>query len=161
MNAPASVRFRLATPADRPRLISMINAAFAVESFLESTRTDDVRLAAVMEKGEILVAENDAHHLIASIYMETRGDHGYLGMLAVDPAHQRSGLGSRLMQAAEDRFRQQGFRAIEITVLSLRPELPPIYSRFGYVATGTEEFRSPQRVKEGHECHCIVMTKPL
>lgn len=157
----SAIRFRLATPADRPRLVEMINAAFAMESFLESTRTDDTRLAATMEKGQILVAEDGTNHVLASIYMEPRGDRGYLGMLAVDPAHQRSGLGRRLMQAAEDRFREQGFRAVEITVLNLRPELPPIYSRFGFVATGTEEFHSPQRVKDGHDCHCIVMTKLL
>jgi len=161
MHTVEAISFRLATPADRPRLVPMINAAFSVESFLDSTRTDDARLAEVMEKGEILVAEDDTNHLLASVYMEQRGDRGYLGMLAVDPAHQRSGLGRRLMRAAEDRFRERGLHAVEITVLSLRTELPPIYSRFGYIATGTEEFHSPQRVKDGRECYCIVMTKQL
>lgn len=161
MNDPGLIRLRLATPADRPRLVPMINAAFSVESFLDSTRTDDARLAAVMDGGEILVAEDAAGRLLASVYMEPRGDSGYLGMLAVDPAHQRSGLGSLLMRAAEDRFREQGLRAVEITVLSRRAELLPIYRRLGFVETGTEPLHIPQRVNDGIACHCIIMTKPL
>ena len=55
-----AVHFRTATTADRPRLIAMINAAFAVETFLEGARTDEERLAAMMHKGEILLAEDRA-----------------------------------------------------------------------------------------------------
>jgi GNAT superfamily N-acetyltransferase len=93
--------------------------------------------------------------------MERRGARGYLGMLAVDPARQGGGLGRRLVEAVEDRFRRQGCEAVDITVLSLRPELLPIYRRFGYVETGAEEFKSPQALRHGLECHCIVMSKEL
>ena len=151
----------MAAEADRPRLILLINSAFAIEEFLEGTRTDEQRLAAMMEKGEILVGETSAGRLLCSIYVELRGKRGYLGMLAVDPAHQGRGLARRLMEAAEDRFRRQGCEAVEITVLSLRPELPPIYRRFGYVETGTEEFKPSAPLKAGLKCHCIVMSKQL
>jgi ribosomal protein S18 acetylase RimI-like enzyme len=155
------VHIRAATAADRARLISLINAAFTVETFLQGPRTDEQRLAAAMEKGTILLGENDEGRVLASVYMELRGTHGYLGMLAVDPALQRGGLGRRMMKAAEDRFRTQGCDALEITVLSLRPELLPIYRRFGFVETGTEEFHYPHPLAPGLECHCIVMQKPL
>jgi ribosomal protein S18 acetylase RimI-like enzyme len=115
----------------------------------------------MMQKGEILIAEDDDGNLLASIYSELRGNRGYLGMLAVDPAHQRSGLGRQMLAAAEDRFRGQGCEAVDITVLSLRPELPPIYLRFGFVETGSEEFHPTQPLKDGRECHCIIMSKPL
>lgn len=156
-----SSHIRLATPEDRPRLIGMINAAFAIETFLEGARTDDERLSAMMQKGEILLAENHEGNLVASIYIERRGSRGYLGMLAVDPSHQRAGLGQRLLAIAEDRFRSQGCEAIDITVLSLRPELPPIYRRLGFIETGTEEFHPTQPLKDGQECHCIIMSKAL
>lgn len=39
----------------------------------------------MMRKGEILLAEDNAGGLVASIYAEQRGILGYLGMLAVDP----------------------------------------------------------------------------
>ena len=158
----ATIRLvRVATAADRPRLIPLINAAFAVETFLSGPRTDDPRLAAAMEKGTILTAEDADGQLVASIYTELRGSRGYSGMLAVDPAHQRSGLGRRMMEAAEEHLRRHGCEAVDITVLSLRPELPPLYRRLGFVETGTEEFVYPHPIKDGQQCHCIVMSKPL
>lgn len=156
-----AIHIRIATPADRPRLIPVINAAFAVETFLEGTRTNDDGLTAMMQKGEILLAENSSGRVIASIYAETRGNRGYLGMLAVDPAHQRSGLGKLLLAASEDHFRAKGCEAIDITVLSLRPELLPIYRRLGFVETGIQEFIPARPLQAGLECHCIIMSKPL
>jgi ribosomal protein S18 acetylase RimI-like enzyme len=154
-------RIRIAEQQDRARLISLINSAFAVETFLEGTRTDDERLGAMMKKGEILLGEDQTGQLLCSVYVELRGNRGYIGMLAVDPAHQRLGLGRRLMEAAEDHFRRLDCEAVEITVLSLRPELPPLYRKFGYTETGTEQFKATQSIKNGLQCHCIVMSKPL
>jgi hypothetical protein len=42
-----------------------------------------------------------------------------------------------------------------------RPELLPIYQRFGFVETGTEEFTMSRELKSGQKCHCIVMSKQL
>jgi predicted N-acetyltransferase YhbS len=159
--SPNQIHFREAAATDRPRLIQMINAAFSVETFIEGTRTDDERLAAMMAKGSILVAEDGDGRMLASIYNERRGTRGYLGQLAVDPAHQGKGLGRRMVEAAEERFRERGCEAVDITVLSMRPELPPIYRRFGYVETGTEEFKHSQPLRPGVECHCIAMSKRL
>lgn len=156
-----SLHFRFATPADIPALVPMINAAFIVESFLDAPRTNSSHLAAQMQKGRILVAQDDAGQIPACIYIESRGDRAYLGMFAVAPGHQGSGLGRRLFQATEDLLRAEGFRMLELTVLNLRSELLPIYRRFGFVETGTEPYRSPQHVKEGYSCHCIVMAKQL
>jgi predicted N-acetyltransferase YhbS len=153
--------FRLATAADRPRLISLINAAFAIETFLEGTRTDDVRLAGMMQKGEILTAEDGSGQLIGCIYLEVLGKRGYLGQLAVDPVQQRRHIGRQILDAAEEHLRREGCDAVDIKVLSLRPELPPIYRRFGYLETGTEEFLAMRALEPGAECHCIVMSKSL
>lgn len=155
------VLFRIAEDSDLPHLIAVINAAFSIETFLDYERTDVARLAAMMQKGTILLAEDASGTLLGSVYMEKRGLRGYLGMLAVDPAHQQFGLGRRLTKAAEDRLRALGCEAVDITVLSLRPELPPIYRRFGYVETGTEPFIPSRPLKEGLACHCIVMSKDL
>lgn len=161
-SAPAGgLRFREAVAADRPHLIPVINAAFAIETFLEGTRTDDARLAAMMQKGTLLVAEDPSGAILGSVYTELRGAYGYLGMLAVDPARQGLGLARRLVQFAEDRFRSLGCTAVEISVLNLRPELPPIYRRYGYRETGTEPFAMARTLKGDTECHCIVMQKPL
>ncbi|MGA2886920.1 MAG: GNAT family N-acetyltransferase [Terracidiphilus sp.] len=155
----SALRFHLATDAERPRLISLINAAFSVESFFDGTRTDEERLAAMMRKGDILIAENASGELLGCVFTEVRGARGYLGQLAVDPAHQRAGLGRLILEAAEDHLRRQRCEGVDITVLSLRPELPAIYRRLGFVETGTEEFHPSVPLKPGLECHCIVMSK--
>jgi len=158
---PSSLRIRTAHSADTERLIPLINAAFAVETFLKGPRTDETRLAAAMQKGAILLAEDAFLHLVASIYVELRGERGYAGMLAVDPGQQRSGIGGRMMRAAEAYLRRHGCTTLDITVLSLRPELPPLYRKLGFVETGTEPFVYPHPIEGGQECHCIVMSKPL
>ena len=155
------IHFRDAVAADRAQLSALINTAFSVESFFDGTRTDEERLTAMMAKGSVLLAEDGDGRLLASAYMERRGARGYLGMLAVDQARQGKGLGRRMVEAVEDRFRRMGCEAIDITVLSLRPELPPIYRRFGYVETGSEEFHPSAPLKQGLDCHCIVMSKRL
>ena len=162
---PQCVRFhrssiRMATPADMAALIPLVNAAFAVETFIDGTRTDQERMAALMEKGVFLVCERDGR-AAACVYAELRGERGYFGMLAVDPGLQELGLGRSMAAAAEQYCRERGCKHMDLTVLSLRPELPPLYRKLGYAETGTEQFHPPRPLKNGAECHCIVMSKVL
>jgi predicted N-acetyltransferase YhbS len=160
-NLKSAVRIRLATPADTPAVIAIVNAAFAIETFLGGSRTDEEQIAEMMRKGEFLLAEDDAGHLLAAVYTERRGERGYFGMLAVDVAQQGTGLGRIMVEAAEEHCRKQGCKFMDITVLSLRPELPPFYRKLGYTKTGTEEFHPSRPLRDGVECHCIVMSKAL
>jgi ribosomal protein S18 acetylase RimI-like enzyme len=140
----------------------MINAAFAVETFLEGTRTDFERLSAYFLKGEFLLAEDASGQLIGSIYTELRLPRGYLGMLAIGPAHQRSGHGRTLMSAGEQHLRGKGCVAVDISVIEWRTELPPIYRKLGYVEAGLQDFTPSQRLKPGvPPCRAITMSKPL
>jgi len=157
----ADARIRVAAADDASAIIALTNAAFAIETFMVGPRTDEELLAAQMQKGTFLVAQDAAGHILASIYIERQGERGYFGMLAVDPAQQGRGLGRALVRAAEDRCRQQGSKAMDIAVLSLRPELLPFYYKLGYVETATEEFHPSRPMKAGVECHCIIMSKAL
>jgi predicted N-acetyltransferase YhbS len=159
--AEPQISYRLATAEDAARLISMINSAFSIEEFLEGTRTDETRLAAMMGKGSILIAEDGGGQLLGSVYFELRGQRGYLGMLAVDPAQQGRGLARRLVEAAENHLHNSGCDEVEIIVLNMRPELVPIYERFGFVVQGTTEFTPSRTLKPGVECHGIIMVKKL
>jgi ribosomal protein S18 acetylase RimI-like enzyme len=161
-NSCPSVLIRVATRSDAFSAIPMVNAAFAVVTFLDGTRTDEQRMAKMMEKGEFLIAaENDSSRIVASVYTEKRGERGYLGMLAVEPSWQGTGLGRRMVEAAEEHCRRCGCKHIDLMVLSLRPDLPPYYRKLGYEETATEEFHPSRPLKNGVECHCIVMSKAL
>ena len=132
---------RTATTADKPAIIAVTNDAFAVETFLTGARTDEERLTEMMNKGTFLLAHDPFGRLLASVYIELRGRRGYFGMLTVDPAHQGAGLGRTMVQAAEEYCRSRGCDVLDLSVLSLRPELPPFYRKLGYMETGTEKFR--------------------
>lgn len=156
-----SCAIRIAATGDIPAMAAVINAAFGIEGFLEGERTNQAQLTEMMEKGIFLLGYDNAHKLIASVYVEIRRDRGYFGMLAVDPAHQGKGIGRAMVEAAEGYCRKQGCTFMDLTVLSLRPELPPLYRKLGYMEAGTEEFRPSRPLKNGMECHCIVMSKKL
>jgi ribosomal protein S18 acetylase RimI-like enzyme len=150
-----------ATVADIPSIVRVVNAAFEVETFIEGNRTDEAQVAQLLESGTFIVARQSSGDVVAAIYTEVRGDRGYFGMLAVDPACQGTGLGRAMVDAAEQQLREQGCCYVDITVLNLRPELLPFYRKLGYVESGTLPYQKPHLLKAGVECVQIVMAKPL
>ena len=152
---------RVASVSDCEALASLINSAFAIEKFLEGERTDEEQLKEMMRKGQFLLGCDAAGQLVASVYVEVRGSRGYFGMLAVHPEQQKNGLGSRMVGAAEEYCRSRGCGAMDLVVLSLRPELPPLYRKLGYAESGVQEFHPSRAFIGTADCHCIVMSKDL
>ena len=111
---------RTAGPADAGAVTALINAAYQVERFfIDGDRTSEDEVRRYMAKGTFLIAEQDAVP-VGCVYTEQRGDHGYFGLLAVDPAHHGQGLGRSLVESAEEHFRRAGCRAVDIQVVDLR-----------------------------------------
>lgn len=154
-----SVNIRLAQGADVQALARLINAAFRVEQpFIEGDRINPDGVRAYLEKGKFLLVE-DSGGLVGCVYVELRGDRGYLGLLAVDPPRQGTGLGRKLMDTAENYFRAAGCRAINLRIVSARAPLPAFYRHLGYAETGTAPFAPDVPVKV--PCHYILMSKCL
>jgi predicted N-acetyltransferase YhbS len=160
-NSAPSIGIRLATPADVAAMIPIVNAAFAVETFIDGTRTDEERMAGMIRTGEFLLAEDASGRIVGCVYTEIRADRGYFGMLAVDPSRQGTGLGKLIVDAAENHCRLRGCVAMDICVLSLRTDLPPFYRKLGYSETGTEAFIPSRPLKDCAECRSITFSKPL
>jgi GNAT superfamily N-acetyltransferase len=151
---------RVAAPADVASLAALITLAYRVEDFfVDGDRTTDMDVRSKMDRGGFLVLEDGRGALAGCVYVELRGTRGYFGMLAIDPARQRQGLGARLVAAAEDHCRRAGCREMEIEVANLRRELPPYYRRLGYVECGTRPFPDPRRTRQS--CHFILMARTL
>lgn len=150
---------RTATPTDVPALTTLINDAYVVERFFkrgDRITADGVR--ALQGTGTFLLLEED-DELAGGVYVELRGQSGYIGLLSVSPRQQRRGLGRLLMDAAEDYSRAHGALFTELRVVNLREDLPPFYRKLGYEDAGTEPFADPSEATR--PCHFVRMTKPL
>ena len=154
-----TMRVREATLDDTERLAALISAAYRVEDFFKVG--DRIDVAGVLEKmthGRFLVLR-DGEALAGSVYVEMHGARGYFGLLSIDPARQKQGLGTRLIRIAEDACRDAGCTEMELEVVNLRTELPPYYRKFGYEEHGTRPF--PDTERSTLPCHFIVMRKSL
>jgi GNAT superfamily N-acetyltransferase len=151
---------RLAVRSEAAKITTVINDAFRLveESFFEGERITVEEVQQLFSKGAFLVA-GGGDALNGCVYVEPRGERAYLGLLSVDPARQQSGLGSRLMTAAEEYGREQGAHFMDIYIVNLRTELSPFYQHRGYFENGTTPF--PPEVPTKQPCHLINMSKPL
>jgi ribosomal protein S18 acetylase RimI-like enzyme len=158
---PSGVTLRAAIESDSAEMIEVVNAAFEEEAFfVNRPRTHAAQLAEHFRSGHFLLAHQGSE-LVASVYYEVRGERGYIGMLAVRPGHQRSGLGRTMMQAAEQALRSLGCGIAELSVVSVRTGLPPIYRKLGYREAGVEEPHEELRQKLTMPIQLIKMEKQL
>jgi predicted N-acetyltransferase YhbS len=131
--------FRAVNPYDWQALRVLISRAFAgmegridPPSSLHRLTALDITKQAV--EGEVWVIGVPA---MACVFLTARPHALYLSKLAVDPAHHRMGLGRALIGLAEDRARQLGLPALE---LSTRIELVENHAAFkalGFVQTAS------------------------
>lgn len=150
----------VAVEDDAEALTALINAAFrkAESFFVDGDRVTPDFVRASLKKGTFLVIE-EGRKLSGCVYVEINGDRAYLGLLSVDPENQRSGIGSKLMNAAENFCANAGCRFVDLRLVNLRQELPAFYRRHGYVETGTLPFDEAAATRI--PCHFVQMTKQL
>jgi ribosomal protein S18 acetylase RimI-like enzyme len=90
---------------------------------------------------------------------------GTLWQLAVHPALQSCGLGTLLIQAAEQRIGNRGLRRAELAVEEDNPRARALYERLGYVAHGRQPEAWDEEAPDGsirrHETMCVLMRKNL
>jgi N-acetylglutamate synthase-like GNAT family acetyltransferase len=123
-----------------PLLVGLVHSAYretggwtTEAELIDGTRTDTAELTELLP--DLLVAEVEGE-VVGCCALTVRGDTGYFGTFAVRPSLQGAGVGSVLLATAEERARELGLRAVEMTVVSVRDELIAYYVRRGYAETG-------------------------
>lgn len=134
---------------DAEQLTDLVNSAYRGEKskqgwtteadLLDGRRTDmaDVQHLITSDDSMILICRNYGD-LLGSIHLQKIADHIHIGMLAVKPLSQRSGIGKQLLQAAELTAQQSwNAKKFVMAVITSRLELIAFYERCGYSRTGT------------------------
>jgi ribosomal protein S18 acetylase RimI-like enzyme len=145
----SDVAFRAATPDDVAALHPLIERAYRGETakagwtheadLLSGARTSAEELSGLIaDPDRVILLAHRGDRLIGCVQVARVGDGlAYLGMLTVDPALQASGLGRRILAAAEqEAVARFAARRMEMTVIHRRAELIAWYERRGYAPTG-------------------------
>jgi GNAT superfamily N-acetyltransferase len=150
---------RVAEDHDAEALVRLINLTFRAERpFVEGDRIDLVEVRARMAKGEFLLM-HEGETLIGCVHVETHRDRGHIGLLGIDPAHQKAGLGKQLMASAEENLRAAGCKVADLRFINHRTELLRFYMQLGYAESGSAAFPFTNRMKMPF--HFIEMAKTL
>lgn len=88
-------------------------------------------------KAEVAVVEGQDGP-VAFCKVDVVGDIGYLDELAVMPGHRGRGLGSRLMDWADDVFRERAAHCIELRVVVGNGDALRFYERRGFLSSVLE-----------------------
>jgi len=139
-----------ATVTDVPALNKLVNSAYRGDSsrkgwtteadLLDGTRTDEQALRDFFLKPDSIILKYlDGEKIIGCVRLVKHGSQLYLGMFAVDPTIQNTGIGKKMLLAAEDEARKQNCKSMDMTVISERTELINWYKRNGYVEMGEKK----------------------
>lgn len=144
----SSFATRVATSEDAVALATLVNSAYRGESSRAGWTTetdlvggnrvdaDHLRSTITSPDDAVLMHESDGE-LLACVHLQRSGKACYLGMLTTKPTAQGSGLGRKMLDAAE-RFARDtwGATVMHMTVITVRTELLAWYERRGYAVTG-------------------------
>ncbi len=168
---------RVAVESDLPAVVALVQSAYRGDSssagwtteahLLDGQRTDVGMLTPILANPNeaILLIEEDGN-LRGCVSVERRSDHGYIGMVTVQPTTQNQGLGRQILEAAETYLRNEWqLETAQLTVIAQRRELIAWYERRGYQLTGgtvpfpygDTGFGDPKRL----DLYLVVMEKAL
>ena len=173
----SDLRFRRATLGDVPAVVALVESAYRGDAsragwtteadLLDGQRTDagKVTIAVTDPDSRILLAERSGD-LVGSMLLAMEDGDVYLGMFAVRPLLQGTGIGRNMLDEAERIGREEmGAAGARMTVIAQRPELIEWYERRGYQQTGEREefpygdirFGAPRR----GDLYFVVLRKTL
>ena len=125
----------------------------------------DRAAAGVADYLAVCAATSDLPLAIGGIDYELAPGAGSIHQLATMPALQSCGLGTALIEAAEDRIRRRGLLRAELGVEQDNPRARALYERLGYVVFDVRPDSWDEEAPDGtirrYETECAIMAKDL
>jgi N-acetylglutamate synthase-like GNAT family acetyltransferase len=155
----ATIKLRVARSNEAQAIFNLIRCAFNDRRPYSSTNFGSTReVEQLITKGVFLVADRDGT-IIGCAYLEPSREATRLELLAVCPEYQRTGIGSQLMEVAEDMSRTLQSSFVQVRVLNMSQPVLTFCRRRGYVDFGIEPI--PTDSSPVQHCHLVSMAKQL
>jgi ribosomal protein S18 acetylase RimI-like enzyme len=90
------------------------------------------RLMLVAEQDQTIIGQIFVQFEITASMGQGNGPAAYFYAFRVKPSHQNQGVGTRLLQEAEDRCRSRGLKRLLISVAKSNRPARRLYERFGF-----------------------------
>ena len=137
----------LAQVGDSPEIAALVNKAYRPESdvvgwthesaLVAGDRTSSRQVENLFRQDSFVLVMKRNGEVVACVHVELADNGCWIGMLATLPADQNSGVGKRMLLAAEaSAIEHFTPKRLMMSVLSSRPELLSFYQRRGYQLTG-------------------------
>jgi ribosomal protein S18 acetylase RimI-like enzyme len=129
--------------SDRPEVVALWNTVFGYEGAYNDPDVS-IRRKLNAQPDLLFVADLDGH-VVGTIMAGYDGHRGWIYSVAVSPNHRRRGVGSSLMQHAEQALTELGAPKINLQVRSSNSGVVPFYQSLG--------FRVEERISMGKVVH--------
>jgi ribosomal protein S18 acetylase RimI-like enzyme len=167
---------QLATIQDAKQFETLLNTAYRGETAKLGWTHEAELIAGNVRVNEAMILENlndnnavflkyvnGKREIIGCVNLKQNEQKLYLGMFAVEPTQQGSGIGKQLLLAGEEYASNVGINTIYMTVISKRTELINWYKIKGYEETGERQPFVEDAVTGKHlqQLEFIVLEKVL
>ena len=139
------VDVRMAKATESRELAGVVNSAYRPQNgeggwthesgLVSGQRVEIDQVEKAINNSIVLVGVHKSA-IVACVQIQRKGTEAYIGMLAVEPTLQRSGVGKCMLSAAESYAAARGATEFKMLVISARTELIEFYRRRGYGETG-------------------------
>ena len=143
-----TLAYRRAGPSDAAAIAALVEASYARYVPLIGLRPApmDADYTTIVEQQPVWVAEAGTGSPVGVLVLAVGPDHLSIENVAVAPDHQGMGIGSRLLDIAEDVARTAGLSEIRLFTHVMMTDNIAFYGRRGYVETHRMAEREFSRV---------------
>jgi ribosomal protein S18 acetylase RimI-like enzyme len=127
---PLNIVIRSATENDESTVTDLWTLCGLVTSYNDPSQ--DFRFALGKPSSDILVALMPDHKIVGSVMVGHDGHRGWIYYVAADPAQRLQGIGSRLVEAAEDWLRARNVPKIMLMVRETNMHIIDFYKHLNF-----------------------------
>ena len=129
------------------KIIKKAEAEETVGKFIDDAFTEYAKINNVDLNYEEywFVAEDDNSRIIGSITGRAYYNEVHIGDLIIDKNHRGQGIGTKLVIAVEDEYRNKGFEKITLTTFGF--QAPEFYKKLGYTLEFVREDKNDKLSK--------------